>query len=138
MTSAIANMLSSIRNASLVGKESIRIGSSKLIEAITEVLYKEGYIAYYRLESVQSPKKKAVFKSIVIGIKYDKYGVPVIRYTRCISKPSVRVYRPKNDFQKLLKERYSTLVLSTHKGVMCHLDAINIGIGGEVLFEVAC
>jgi small subunit ribosomal protein S8 len=138
MTNLIANMLSSIRNASLVGKAFITTQWSTVTENIADILYKEGYIDNYTVENTFSKRKKASFKSLVIGVKYDAHGAPVIRYTKCISKPSVRIYRGKDEIKSMLTERYSTLIISTNKGIMCHLDAIKMGIGGEVLFEVAC
>jgi small subunit ribosomal protein S8 len=129
-------MLSSLKNASLVGHKTTLIPWSKLNEDIIKALVKDGYVNGYTLIEVLAPRKRVKFTKIVVTLKYDDNGSPVLRYIRCISKPSVRVYADKRGYKT--KEQYGTLIVSTNHGVMSHLDAKALGLGGEVFFEVGC
>ena len=132
----IANMLSSLKNASLVGHKTTMVPWSKLNEGIIKALVKDGYVTEYNLIEVVAPRKRVKFTKIVIKLKYDDNVSPVLRYRRCISKPSVRVHFGKREYRT--KEQYGTLIVSTNQGVMSHLDAKALGLGGEVFFEVGC
>ena len=50
MTDPIADMLTRIRNALMVKKETVEIPSSNMKKAIADILLKEGYIKDVRFE----------------------------------------------------------------------------------------
>ena len=49
MTDPIADMLTRIRNANMVGHESVDVPASKMKKSIAEILLNEGYIKGYDL-----------------------------------------------------------------------------------------
>ena len=50
VTDPISDMLTRIRNANMVGHESVEVPSSKLKIEIAEILRKEGFLEGYELE----------------------------------------------------------------------------------------
>ena len=75
VTDPIADYLTRIRNAQLAGHRTVDIPSSKLKVGITEILYNQGYIHKYKVES-----DSTVQGVIKIALKYDMESKkPVIR-----------------------------------------------------------
>ena len=52
-TDQIADLITRIRNAIMVGKNEILVPTSKLKEAIIEILVKNGYLASYKVEDAK-------------------------------------------------------------------------------------
>lgn len=156
MIDIISDTITRIRNGLLIGSKNVLAIHSQLNLRVLEALKQDGYIADYNTVNVDNPKKrKAVaaakvedqskeqtssepkgfqHKKINIVLKYHK-GVPVIRSLKRVSKPSKRVYAGRDQFKT--SEQYCTLIVSTNKGVMSHVDAKKNNLGGEVLFEVS-
>ncbi|HIU88120.1 MAG TPA: 30S ribosomal protein S8 [Candidatus Avilachnospira avistercoris] len=127
MSDPIADMLTRIRNANMRKHETVDVPSSKMKNAIADILYKEGYIEKYEL--VQNGN----FKDIRITLKYaqDK-SVRIITGLKKISKPGLRVYAGKEDMPKVLGG-LGIAIISTNEGIMTDKEARQRGIGGEVL-----
>lgn len=125
---SIANMIIMMKNASLVGKESVLIPHSKLKNAILECLQKEGYV------SKVSKKVKQGQPLLEVGLVYvDKK--PKITEAERISKQSRRVYFGVKDIHTV-KNGFGLLVLSTPKGILSGKQARKEQVGGEVLFRI--
>ena len=131
VTDPIADMLSSLRNATERRKESIVLPYSKFKHAVASLLEKEGYITEVAL------KKKKTKRFLEIRLVYSgEHGrVGKIRGGRRISKPSRRVYFGMRDIRPV-RHGWGTLVLSTPKGVLSGKDAKKAHVGGEILFEI--
>ena len=73
MTDPISDYLTRLRNAIKAKHRVVEIPSSNLKKAITEILYKQGYILNYKFED----KEEGKFDVIKIALKYDfaKKGV---------------------------------------------------------------
>lgn len=127
MTDPIADMLTRIKNAQAVGKDTVFIPFSKLKHEITRVLKDEQLIAGF------AKKGRGVNKRIEITLLYQN-DAPRISDFRRISKPSQRQY---SGHQKLFPVRsgFGISVLSTSKGIMSDKEARKNHLGGEVLFE---
>lgn len=121
----ISNMLTNIRNASMVRKETVDIPASKLHGGILEIFKQDGYIEDYK------QMKDSVQGSYKIYLKYDKRK-PIITGIKRISKPGLRVYSDKNQIPKVLNG-LGTAVLSTSKGIIDDDQAREMQVGGEVL-----
>ena len=52
-TDQIADLITRIRNANMVGKNEIRVATSKLKVAVIETLVKNGYLASYDIEDAK-------------------------------------------------------------------------------------
>lgn len=125
LSDPISNMLTNIRNAQLVRKETVDIPASKLIGRILDIFKSRGYIEDFRLmkESVQGTYK--------VYLKYDKRKALIIGLKR-ISRPGLRVYAPSYQIPRVLNGM-GTAVISTSKGVLDDREARKQKVGGEVL-----
>jgi small subunit ribosomal protein S8 len=124
----IANMLTVMRNALKVRKESIEIPASKLLEKILDIFKKDGYINDVRL---LKDNKQGVLK---VFLKYDGKA-SAIAGLKMISKPGLRVYVENDRIPRVLSG-LGTAVISTSKGVLDDKEARKLKIGGEVLCYV--
>ncbi|PIE44652.1 MAG: 30S ribosomal protein S8 [Gammaproteobacteria bacterium] len=123
----IADMLTRIRNAQMVGKATVSMRASKVKAAIASVLKEEGYITDF--EKADGPKAQ-----LTIKLKYFQ-GRAVIEQINRVSRPGLRIYKPKDELPTV-KGGLGIAVVSTSKGVMTGKNAEAQGLGGEVLCEV--
>ncbi len=129
MSDPIADMLTRIRNAQMIGHNEVVIPSSKLKTSIAQVLKDEGYVDDFM---VRDRDGKA---ELAISLKYYA-GRPVIERLERISKPGLRVYKGRNDIPRVMNG-LGIAILSTSRGVMTDRKARDTGVGGEVLCIVA-
>ena len=129
MTDPIADMLTRIRNAQNSEKQSVAIPASKLKSAIAQVLKEEGFIEDFAVREAEGRPQ------LEIGLKYYA-GKPVIERLERVSRPGLRVYRPKDELPKVLNG-LGIAIVSTSRGVMTDRKARGMGVGGEVLCIVA-
>ena len=127
MSDPIADMLTRIRNANTAKHDTVDIPSSKMKNAIAEILFNEGYIAKYEII------EDGNFKTIRVTLKYgaDK-NEKIITGIKRISKPGLRVYASKNEIPKVLGG-LGTAILSTNRGIITDKEARKVQVGGEVL-----
>lgn len=125
----IADMLTSIRNASNKRLFETETPFSKIKEKILAILKREGFIKDYSID------KRKNFSVLKIFLKYQNGKRPAINYIKRISKPSLRVYSGKNKIKKAFGS-VSVVVLSTSKGIITDKEAKKENVGGEVLFEI--
>ena len=129
ITDPIADMLTRIRNANTVKHPSVEVPASKLKIELAKLLKEEGFIADYEVQ------EKGQFKVIVISLKYDVNGKPVITKLEKISKPGLRHYSKAKNLQKVLGGM-GIAVVSTPKGFLTDRKARKENVGGEVLCYV--
>ena len=127
MSDPIADMLTRIRNANTAKHDTVDIPSSKMKNAIAEILFNEGYITKYEII------EDGNFKTIRVTLKYgaDK-NEKIITGIKRISKPGLRVYANKEELPKVLGG-LGTAIISTNQGVITDKEARQLGVGGEVL-----
>ena len=128
MSDPIADMLTRIRNAQATEKVSVFVPSSKVKQAIAQVLKDEGYIEDF---AVRDQDGKTV---IEIGLKYYA-GKPVIEKLERVSRPGLRIYKGRDDIPRVMNG-LGVAIVSTSKGVMTDRRARETGVGGEVLCVV--
>jgi small subunit ribosomal protein S8 len=129
MSDPIADMFTRIRNAQVVEKNSVLMPSSKLKVAIAQVLKDEGYIEGF---AVKAEGAKA---ELEVQLKYYA-GRPVIERLERVSRPGLRIYKPRAALPQVLNGLGVTIV-TTSKGVMTDRKARATGVGGEVIAYVA-
>jgi small subunit ribosomal protein S8 len=129
MTDPIADFLTRIRNGQQARKKQVSSPSSKVKEAIANVLKDEGYIADV---AVTAEGQK---KTITLTLKYFQ-GKPVIEKIQRISKPALRVYKGKDELPKVLGG-LGVAIVSTPNGVVSDRKARAAGVGGEVICIVS-
>ncbi len=127
-TDPIADLLTRIRNAVMVGKNEIRVPSSKQKVTIAKELKKAKYLSNVKVESA---KPRDV---LVITINEPGENSNITEITR-LSKPGRRVYVGVNDIPKIKNGRGIVLV-STSKGVLTGQEAIKQRLGGELILKV--
>ena len=126
ITDSVADMLTSIRNASSAKHDTLDVPASNLKKAIAQILLEEGYIKSYEL--VDNGNQGMIH----ITLKYLAKKAPVISGLRRVSKPGLRVYAGAEELPKVLKG-LGIAIVSTSKGVMTDKKARENHIGGEVL-----
>jgi small subunit ribosomal protein S8 len=127
-TDPIADLLTRIRNANMVGKSEVRVPSSKLKVTIARELKKAKYLSDVKIESTK-PRD-----TLIITINQPGENSNITEISR-ISKPGRRVYVTANDIPRVKNGRGIVLV-STSKGVISGKEAIKQRLGGELLLKV--
>lgn len=125
-------MLTRIRNAAMVGHNSVAVKQSKMTERVAEILKEEGFLDGYQV--IDNEGKK----SLNLTIRYSgerRARKPAVTDLKRISKPGKRVYCAKGDIPRVLSGM-GIAILSTPKGVMTGNAARRLGVGGEVLCYV--
>ncbi len=121
----IGDMLTAIKNATMVYKEKIEVHYSKVKEEILRVLKEEGYISNYK--KVDAPNNKSYLR---IFLKYGPNKEQVINDIVRVSKPGRRIYR---SYKDLKTDDFTMYILSTPKGIMSDKEAKKLKVGGEVI-----
>lgn len=120
----ISDMLTRIRNAYAVSKQSVTFPTSKLKVAVLEIFKNNDYIEDFKQEG----------QSITVTLKYDQ-GKAVIEKVERVSRPGRRVYLKKSEIPVVLSGR-GMAVVSTSKGMMTGEDAKKENLGGEIICKV--
>ncbi len=129
MTDPIADMLTRVRNALMIGSADVTMPSSSKKIAIAEVLQREGYIEGFEIVT------KPVQNDMRITFKYGPQGEAVINRIERVSKPGRRIYSGVDGLKPVLRGM-GIAVVSTSKGVMSDREARTASVGGEVLCRV--
>ena len=122
----IADMLTRMRNALMVRRDSVLMPTSKMKLAIAKILKDEGFINDFELV------KDKNHKSIKISLKYVSKNQPAMTGMERISKPGLRVYVERGEIPRV----YGGLgiaIVSTPNGVMTGKQAWHQKVGGEIL-----
>lgn len=127
-TDQIADLLTRIRNAILVGKTEIRVPTSKLKVAVIEGLKKAGYIDNFEVEAA----KPRNYLHVTINAAGS---APRINAIEKVSKPGRRVYVAADEIPKIKSGR-GIVLISTSKGIMSGSEAKKLRLGGEILVKV--
>jgi small subunit ribosomal protein S8 len=122
ITDPIADMLTRIRNARLVGKTNVVIPASKLKVEVLKVLATEQYVGKYTLENDGA--------TILVNLE----GTYMKKIER-VSKPGRRVYAGAKEIPTVL-QGHGLVILSTSKGVMSGVNARKARLGGEIICKV--
>ena len=128
MTDPISDMLTRIRNANIAMHDDVRMPSSKVKEALAEILTKEGYIEGY--EATDATDRPG--RVLTIRMKYSPERARVISGLRRVSKPGLRVYTESSKAPRVLGG-LGVAVLSTSQGLLSDREARKRKVGGEVL-----
>jgi len=129
MSDPIADLLTRIRNAQMVAKQTVSVPASKVKLAIVQVLKDEGYIEGFAL------KGEGGKPELEIALKYYA-GRPVIERIERVSRPGLRVYKGCDALPQVMNG-LGVAIVTTPKGVMTDRKARASGVGGEVLCYVA-
>ena len=129
MQDPISDMLTRIRNVQILGKKQVKMPSSKQKVEIARVLAEQGFIIESEVKCEEN--HKAI---LTIALKYYD-GKPVITKIKRVSRPGLRIYKPCSELPDVLGG-LGIAIVSTSKGIMTTRQAMQLGIGGEVLCYV--
>jgi len=129
----ISDMLTRLRNASMVFHNFTVVKYSKIILKILYILKKEGYIKDYKIN---------FNKNIIVLLRYHGWWVKSPFFSKLIriSKPGRKVYSSYKDFNKKIKNinfEQGIIVISTSSGLMTNFKAKELKRGGEILFYIS-
>nr|YP_009632129.1 ribosomal protein S8 [Urochondra setulosa]QCB91925.1 ribosomal protein S8 [Urochondra setulosa] len=128
----IADLLTSIRNAGMSKKGTVRVVSTNITENIVKILLREGFI-----ESVRKHHQESRGYFLVSTLRHQKRknrkGIYRTRtFLKRISRPGLRIYANYQGIPKVLGGM-GIAILSTSQGIMTDREARLNRIGGEVL-----
>ncbi len=129
MNDPIADFLTRIRNAQTAGHRKVDVPASKLKRAMAKILVDKGYISKYI--DINDGKQGM----IRMFLKYDSYGLPVIRNIKRESRPGLRAHSGSKSVPRS-QNGLGIVILSTSKGVMTDKEARKLNVGGEILCSV--
>ncbi len=125
----ISNMLITMKNASMVSKETVVIPFSKLKYAIAQCLKEQGFIV-----NASKKTEKNNISVLEIQLAYTPEG-PKIHDVKRMSKQSRRMYTGVKEIRPV-KNGFGITVFSTPKGILSDKQARKEQVGGEVLFTM--
>lgn len=127
-TDPIADLLTRIRNAAMVGKHQISVPHSKQKEVIAQQLVKARYL------SAASVDGEGVTKTMHLTLAPADENVVFTEITR-VSKPGRRVYVKASEIPRIKNGR-GIVLISTSKGMMTGHEARKQRLGGEVICSI--
>nr|QPK76640.1 ribosomal protein S8 [Oxalis corniculata]QWE50340.1 ribosomal protein S8 [Oxalis corymbosa]QXE43515.1 ribosomal protein S8 [Oxalis pes-caprae] len=127
----IADIITSIRNADMDRKGTIRIPSTNITENIIKILLREGFI-----ENVRKHQENNKY-FLVLTLRHRRnrkrpYGTLFKFNLKRISRPGLRIYSNYQRIPRILGGM-GIVILSTSRGIMTDREARLEKIGGEVL-----
>jgi small subunit ribosomal protein S8 len=127
-TDPIADLLTRIRNAAMVGKTEVRLPNAKLKKVVADQLKKNGYLADVKIEAGK-PRD-----TLVVTINKAGENATFTELTR-MSKPGRRMYVSAGEIPRVKSGR-GIVLISTSKGVITGREAVKQRLGGEVLLKI--
>ena len=127
-TDPIADLLTRIRNAVMVGKNEITVPSSKIKVVVAKELKKAGYVTGVKVEAGKP-------RDILVVTINEPGENSTINEIKRLSKPGRRVYVSALDIPKVKSGR-GIVIVSTSKGVFTGVEAKKQKLGGELLLSV--
>lgn len=125
----VGDFIIRLKNAGMVGKDTVSIPYSKLRHSIANKLVEAGYIA-----SADARGKEVQSKTLEITLRYEN-GTHRINGVKRISKPGRRLYTKVAELHPV-KFGKGHLILSTPAGILTNEEAKEKKVGGEQLFII--
>ena len=122
-------MLITMKNASMVSKETVVVPFSNIKYAIAQCLKEQGFIT-----NVSKKTEKNNVPVLEIELSYTADGAKIHDVKR-MSKQSRRMYSGAKELRPV-KNGHGITVLSTPKGILSDKQARKEMVGGEVLFTM--
>lgn len=129
MSDPLADMLTRIRNATMVKFDTVEIPKSKIKVNVAKVLQEEGYISGWEVND-EGPQG-----TLIINLKYGPDGDSVITGLQRVSKPGLRQYAKAGSIPTVLNG-LGVSIISTSQGLLTDRAARKLNTGGEILCQV--
>nr|YP_010314691.1 ribosomal protein S8 [Cissus microcarpa]UNA64256.1 ribosomal protein S8 [Cissus microcarpa] len=125
----IADIITSIRNADMDRKVTVRIASTNITENIVKILLREGFIENVR----KHQESNKYFLVLTLRHRRNRKGpYRTILNLKRISRPGLRIYSNYRRIPRILGGM-GIVILSTSRGIMTDREARLEKIGGEIL-----
>nr|YP_010567589.1 ribosomal protein S8 [Adromischus maculatus]UZC53535.1 ribosomal protein S8 [Adromischus maculatus] len=125
----IADIITSIRNADMNRKGTVRIASTNITENIVKILLREGFIQNVR----KHRENKNFFLVLTLQHRRNNKGrYRTLFNLKRISRPGLRIYSNYQRIPRILGGM-GIVILSTSQGIMTDREARLERIGGEIL-----
>nr|QKY63389.1 30S ribosomal protein S8 [Acer pseudoplatanus] len=125
----IADIITSIRNADMDRKGTVRIASTNMTKNIVKILFQEGFLENVR-KLVENNK---YFFVLTLRHRRNRKGpYRTLLNLKRISRPGLRIYSNYQRIPRIL-DGMGIVILSTSRGIMTDRAARLEGIGGEIL-----
>lgn len=125
----VADFVIRVKNASSARRKEVVMPYSKIVKAIAKLLVKEGYLA--DVKDTETDGRK----TITVGIRYVRRKA-IVSDVEIVSKPSLRRHLATTELQAEQRKKTLMLVVSTSQGLMTSQQALQKGVGGELLFKI--
>lgn len=122
-------MLTHIRNAQAVSKETVKIPYSEFHYELARALESLGFVA------AVSKKGKGAKRFLELNLRYDVNGRGAIRDISLVSKSGRRVYVKSGELRPY-KSGHGAYIISTSQGIKTDKEARQLRLGGEVVCKV--
>ncbi|MGH7271213.1 MAG: 30S ribosomal protein S8 [Polyangiaceae bacterium] len=129
MTDPIADMLTRIRNATMVRHDRAEMPHSRLKEHVAGVMKSAGFLDDVRVSEGEERK------TLTLVFRYGRDQQSAIDGLRRVSTPGRRVYVRHDRIDKVCSGM-GVSILSTSRGVMTDREARRQRVGGELLCEI--
>nr|YP_010318168.1 ribosomal protein S8 [Mimosa pigra]ULC80326.1 ribosomal protein S8 [Mimosa pigra] len=125
----IADIITSIRNADINRKGTVRIPATNITENIVTILFREGFIENVR----KHRESNNYFLVLTLRHRRNRKGsYKTILNLKRISRPGLRIYSNYQRIPRILGGM-GIVILSTSRGIMTDREARLERIGGEIL-----
>ncbi len=125
----IGDLIIRLKNAGMVGKETVSVPYSKLRHSVISKLVEAGYV-----ESAVTKGKAVQEKTLEVTLSYEQGKHRIIGVKR-VSKPGRRLYSGVADIHPV-KFGKGHMILSTPAGILTGEEAKEKNVGGEQLFII--
>nr|ADZ54449.1 ribosomal protein S8 [Lewisia rediviva] len=125
----IADIITSIQNADMNIKGTVRIASTNITESIVKILLQEGFIEHVRKHQERNKS------FLVLTLRHRRNRKGPYRNTlnlKRVSRPGLRIYSNYQRIPRILGGM-GIVILSTSRGIMTDREARLDEIGGEIL-----
>ena len=133
----LADSISRIKGGIKLKQNIIQLNYSKFILNFVQLLHIEGYIRSFKIYK-KITKKNIYKKQIEINLAYDQNQNSIIQELNLLSKPGNRLYMSNKQLKALVfkKLHLNVYFISTSFGLISHVNAIKLNIGGEVICKI--
>ena len=128
-TDPIADMLTRIRNAIAVRKNTVSMPHSNIKEAVAKVLKAQNFV-----DDVKAEVGSDGYKQLVVTMNSEGTNARITEIAR-MSTPGRRLYSSADEIP-VVKRGRGIVIVSTSKGVMTGVEAKAQRLGGELICKV--
>ena len=125
----VGDFIIRLKNAGMVGKNTVSVPYSKLRHSIANKLVEAGYLV-----SADTKGKEVQNKTLEVTLRYEN-GAHRISGVKRVSKPGRRLYTKVADLHPV-KFGKGHMILSTPAGILTGEEAKEKKVGGETLFMI--